>query len=111
VGGRLVLRGEDAGAFHRDIDVHLAPGQLGGVALGQDPDGPASDAEPAVHDRDLVREAAVDRIVLQQVRVDLHVAQVVDGDHLDILAPGFIDRAHHQPPDPPEAVDRHPNRH
>src|SRR3712207_7079768 len=43
--------------------------------------------------RHLAREAAVHGIETQEMRVGLDRAEIVHGDHLDVLAPGFDDGA------------------
>jgi hypothetical protein len=50
-------------------------------------------------------------IVLQQVSVDVHRAQVVDGDEVDIIATGLHCRTHRQPADAAKTINRYPNRH
>jgi hypothetical protein len=35
MGGRFLLRGEDAGAFENDIDAEILPGKLRRIALGE----------------------------------------------------------------------------
>ena len=56
-------------------------------------------------------EAPVDRIVAQQVRIGLHVAQVVESDDGEIGAAGFVNCAQDVAADPPEPVDGDANRH
>ena len=75
--GGLAL-GEDAGAFERDVDPELFPRQLRRVALGGDADLAAAGVEPVLAGGHLVRIAAVDAVVAQQVRVGLDGAEIVD---------------------------------
>ncbi len=105
----LFLGGEDAGAFHDDVDV--APGQVGRVADRRDLDRTAADVDRIARNRDLGGEAAVDRVVAQQMRIGFDRAQVVDRHDLDIIAPRFDDRAQHVPTDPAKAVDRYLDSH
>ena len=61
--------------------------------------------------RDRAREAAVHRVVAQQMGVRLDRAEVVDRHHLDVGAPRFDDRPQHVAPDPAEPVDRYLHSH
>jgi len=106
---RLAL-GEDAGALERHVDTELAPGQLGRVALGGHLDRPAADIDAVAAHRYVVGITAVDRVVAQQVRIGLDRAQVVDADHLYVVAPGLRRGAQNQPADTAEPVDGNPNR-
>src|ERR1019366_6192348 len=65
----FVLGGEDAGAFHRDVDAEILPRQRGGVLDGGDLDGAVADADGVAFDRDLAGEAAVHAVEAQQVRI------------------------------------------
>ena len=47
----------------------------------------------------------------QQVRVGLDRAEIVDGDHLDVLAAGFGDGAQDVAADAAEAIDGNAYRH
>ncbi len=107
----LVLRREDAGAFERDVDAEILPRQLRGVLERRDLDGAVADADGVALDRDLARKAAVHRVVAQQVRVGFHRTEVVDADHLDILAARLGDGAQHVTADPAEPVDPDTNGH
>ncbi len=113
LGGALLGR-EQAGALHRHVDALI--GHLGRVAFRGDPDRPPS--APAVADGhgvprhlDLTREAAVDAIVFEQVRVGLGAAQIVDGDRHEVVSPALDHRPQHQPSDATEPVDRDLHRH
>ena len=103
--------GEDAGAFERDIDPQFLPRQFRRVALGGDPDLAAAGVHPVLAGGDLAGKAAVHAVIAQQVRVGLDRPQIVDADDLDLPARVLQGRAHHQPPDPAESVDRYPYRH
>jgi hypothetical protein len=61
----LVLGGEDAGAFHRDVDAEILPRQRGRVLDGGDLDGAVADADGVAFDRDLAGEAAVHAVEAQ----------------------------------------------
>src|SRR5205085_4065536 len=107
---RLAL-GEDAGAFERDIDAELAPRQFRRVALGGDADLAAADIHPIVAARDLAGEAAMDAVVLQQMRVGRDWPQIIDADDLDLAVLVLVRRAQYQAADAAESVDCNPYRH
>ena len=111
VGGGLLLGGEHAGGLQDDVDAEVAPGQLGRVALGQELErAVALDRDRVVGVRDLGAEAAHDRVVLEQVGHGADVAEVVDGDDLDVGTLG-VDRPEEAPSDAPEPVDADSNGH
>ena len=99
--GRL---GEEAGRLDDDVHAELAPRQLRRVTLGEDLDRGAADRDPVVGDRDVRRIATEDRVVLEQMRHRLHVAEVVRGDELDVGTCG-VEGAVEVAADPAEAVD------
>ena len=111
VDGRLVAVAEDAGALEHDVDAEVLPRQLGRIALRQHLDLVAVDGDALVVGADLAGERAVHRVVLEQMRVRLDVAEVVDRDELDVVAAFLHRRAQNQAPDAPETVDANPNRH
>ncbi|MCY1536942.1 hypothetical protein D9M68_724180 [compost metagenome] len=81
----LFLGREEARALQDHVDLQLAPGQLGRVAVGQHADLVAVDDHEVAVDFDGARELAMGRVVARQVRVGLGIAQVVDGDDFDIV--------------------------
>src|SRR5690606_1956460 len=85
VGAGLFLGGEEARALEHDVYLELAPGQFGGVAVGQHANAVASDDHVVAVDFDRAGEAAVRRVVTGKVGVGLGVAQVVDGDDFDVV--------------------------
>ena len=85
VGRRLFLGGEEAGALQHDVDVQLAPRHFGRVALREHADLVAVDDHVVAVDFDGARELAVRGVVAGQVGVRLGVAEVVDGDDLDVV--------------------------
>ncbi len=103
LGGVLAL-GEEAGRLDHDVDAEVAPGQVGRVALGQHLDLLAVDHQRALVGLDGAREAAQDRVVLEQVGHRGRVDQVIDGDELEVRA-RRVRRAEHVAPNPPETVD------
>ena len=108
---RFLPRREDPGAFQRHVDAEVGPGQPRRVALAEHLDRPRADVDRAFRHLDRAGEAPVDRIVAQQVRIGLHVAQVVEGDDGEIGAAGFMNCAQDIAADPPEPVDGDANRH
>src|SRR5690606_37348771 len=82
----VFLLGEDAGRLDDDVDTQLAPGDVGGVALGEHLDRLAADGDRVGGVGDLLLEAAQDGVVLQQVCGGRGVTQVVDSHDLDVGA-------------------------
>ena len=112
VGRGLVLGGEDAGAFERDVDAQIlraaaSPGSRSAVTLILPR--PTSIESPSTVDG--AGEAAVDAVVAQQVGVGLDRAQVVDRHHLDVAAAVLDDRAQDEAADAAETVDGDANGH
>ena len=56
-------------------------------------------------DLDRPGEASVDAVIFQQMRVGLHIGQIVDGNEVKIVAAGFEIGSQNQPADPPKSVD------
>jgi hypothetical protein len=100
---------EDAGALEDNIDAQLAPGKVGGVALGHVLDLLAVDDEVAVAGRDLALEGAVGRIILQQVGHNIDIGQVVDSNELDLGV--FDSNSEHIASDTAETVDTNLDTH
>ncbi|MNN64805.1 hypothetical protein D3C81_1802670 [compost metagenome] len=86
-------------------------GQVGRVALGRDLDLAGADVDPVLARGDRAGEAAVHRVIAQQVGVGLDRAQVVDRHDLDVRAAMLDDRAKHEAADAAEAVDGDANGH
>ncbi len=104
-----LLRGEDAGALQNDV--HVAPGQLGGVAHRGHADRASAHVDAVRAGRHLLREAAVHAVVAKQVGVRLDRAEVVERDHLDVVAARFHDCPQDVAADPAESVDRYLDGH
>ena len=82
----------------------VLPGNVARVALREDGDGAAVDHELPVLGLDSAIEAAVDRVVLEQVRHVLEVHErIIDGNNLNAGVRGG--GAAHEAPDAAEAVD------
>src|SRR5262249_17418624 len=102
---------EDAGAFERDVDAEVLPGKLGGILFGGDLDLAIAKADRVALDLDLAREAAVHRVVAQEVRIGFNRPEIVERDDLDILAAGLRDGAQNVAADAAKSVDGDPDGH
>src|SRR3954467_12660745 len=103
--GGLVLRGEDAGAFHRDVDPEILPGQLRGIPLGGHLDLVAAAADRVAIDGHGAGETAMDAVEAKQMGIGLDRAEVVDADYLDVLAAGLGDGPQDVTADAAKTVD------
>ena len=75
---------EDTGALDDDVDLHLLPGEVEGVAIGHDGDVLAVDGDGGVIDNLHVGvEGAEDGVVLEEVSRGLGAAGLVDADDLE----------------------------
>jgi len=81
---RAVEVGEEAGRLDDVVHADVAPLEVGGVALGGGADGLAVDDEVFVVGGDFAVEAAVDRVVLEEVGEGVVIEEVVDADHFDV---------------------------
>src|SRR5262249_17096090 len=77
---------------------------LGGIALGRHAHPAAAGIDGALLGLDLAPERSMHAVVAQQVRVGLDRPQIVDRDHLDVLAVSLGDGAQDEAPHAPEAV-------
>ena len=111
MGRGLFLRGEEAGAFERDVDAEIPVRQLRRVLDRRDLDALAVDDDEIAVDLHLCGELAVHGIVAEQVGVGLDGTQIVDRHDLDVRTTAFHDSAQDVAPDTPEAVDRDLHRH
>ena len=98
-----LARSEEPGGLDDDVDAELVPGQRLRIALAEHAERRAVDADRVAVDLDS-REAAVRRVVVEQVREDVRRREVVDRDDVE-LAPALEVRANEVAPDPAEAVD------
>src|SRR5438128_1534370 len=101
----LLLAGEQAGAFERDVDPEVLPRKLRRIADRERLDRPDAAIDGVALDRHLTGESAVDRIEAQQMRIGLRRGQVVDGDDVDIFAIALDDRAQHHAADAAKSID------
>ena len=99
--------GEEPGRLEHDVDAQLAPWKRGRVALGQHLDVDVAGADRAVTDLDLLPERPERRVVAQQMRHGLRVAEVVRRDDLEVAA-ALQMRTEEVAADPAESVDAHP---
>ena len=71
-------------AFYDHIHTQLAPGQVRRIAVGKHGHVLAIHHQAIIRHFDIEIADAVDGVVLQQVSSGGFVAQIVDGDHLDL---------------------------
>ncbi|GAA2936070.1 hypothetical protein GCM10020221_34790 [Streptomyces thioluteus] len=108
--GRVLALGEDAGGLDDDVGAQLAPGQVGGVALGHRLERHVTDGDRVVGVADVLLQATEDAVVLQQVHQGGIVGQVVDADDLDVRTL-LQQRAEVVATDTAKAVDAYADRH
>ena len=75
---------EDAGTFNHDVDLLLAPWQIGWVAFRVDADFFSVDDQILVVRTDFAVKAAVNRVVLEQHRQSVVVSKVIYGDYFEL---------------------------
>src|ERR1700730_9199335 len=100
---RLVACREKPGRLDYDLRAEFAPRQLGWVALGEHAKSVAVEHDLIALHLDLMRERAVNRIMLEQMGERLCVGDIVDGNDFEILL--MKRRAEEHAPDTAEAVD------
>lgn len=114
--------GEQAGRFDDDVHAQIFPRQGGGAFLdGQALDLLAVDDQRVVLGKagvgllanDRPRELALGGVILQQVGEVIGRDEVVDGDHLDLLAQQTLiaDRPEDQPTNAAEPINTNTNCH
>ncbi len=108
--GRLAL-GEDARALEHESDSERAPRKLRQVLLGDHLDRPGADVHDVALELDAAMEPPMHAVVAEQVSVGRRWCEIVDGHHLDVVAPTLGDRTQDVAADAPEAVDGDPHRH
>ena len=84
----LLLGQEQAGGLHHVLSLQLAPGDVGGVALGKDGNGLAVDDDGVLGGLHGAGELAMHGIILQHIGQVSGGAQIVDANDLDL---GVID--------------------
>ena len=103
---RAVFLGEASRALHHHVDAQLAPGQLGRVGLGQQPNPLTADHEGVFAlDADVHGQLAVHGIPLEQVGHLSGIGEIVDGDELEVVARAFQCSAEGEASDAAEAID------
>ncbi len=112
VRGGFFAVGEQTGAFKDDIDVLGFPWQLGRVADSADSDTVTIDCQTFAVAFDGAAERAVNCVETQQMSVHLAIAQIVDGDDLQVLPVALgIECAQDVAADPAKTVDCNANSH
>ena len=110
VGRGLRALGEEAGALDDHVDADVAPGQVRGVALGEDLDLLVVHVDVVVVRVDVARVAPERRVVVEQVRERPGVGDVVHRHDLDVRL-AERRRPEDVPPDAAEPVDPHAYAH
>src|SRR5881628_146218 len=105
--GRRVA--EDAGRLDDDVDPEVPPRERGRVLLRADANLAPVDEDGFALRLHVGGEAAVNGVVLEEVREGFGVGQVVDADDLDVLR--VERRAEEDAPDATEPVDADSNAH
>jgi hypothetical protein len=100
--------GEEPCRLDHDVDAQIAPGQVLGIAFGEEEEIVTSDGDLAVPDLDVLGQAAQHRVVLEQVSHRLGVPEVVRSDDFEVPAPLQVSPKE-VAPNTPEPVD--PNLH
>ena len=112
VGAGLFLGGEQAGALQHHVHVQILPGQFAGITLGQHLDLVAIDDQVIALDLDVTVELAMGGVVLGQVCIGFGLAEIIDGDDLDVvLLAAFIVGTQHIAANPAITIDCNANRH
>ena len=105
----LLLGQEQAGGLHHVLSFQLAPGDVLGVALGENGDFLAVDHDGVLGVADLSLALAVHSIILQHIGQVISGAQVVDADNLDL---GVIQAgAEHHAADTAKTIDANFDAH
>lgn len=102
--GGLRTRAKAARAFEYHVHLELVPGQLGRIGRVEDPDRVSTDADHPVAQLDVFGEAAVDGVVLEQMRKGSVIFEIVDRDELEIEL-ALVGRPQRSPSHSAEAVD------
>jgi hypothetical protein len=96
-------------AFDHDLRAHRRPVDFRRVFGFEDAKALAVDSDGILGVRHGLVQVAEDGIVLQQMGKSLRVSDVIDGHDFDVRMPQR--GAHDVPPDAPETVDSHFDRH
>ena len=111
VSGSFGFRVEGARAFERDVNAQVLPWQARGILDRCHLEFAVANADGVALNLYLAGEAAVHGIISQKVRVGLDRPEVIDRDHLDILAAAFDDGPENVAADAAESVDGDVNGH
>ncbi len=103
---------EKAGAFEDHIDTQLTPRDIRRIALREHANFVAIDDHVVTIDNDGSREFAMGGVVAGQMRVGFRVAQIVDGNDLNVIFfAAFIMSAQYIASDAAVAIDRNFDSH
>jgi hypothetical protein len=97
--------GEAAGAFHDDVDTEFAPRELLRVRFGEHGDVLPVGLEAAVGDGNIGREPAVHAVELEQQRIHVGRAEIVDRHEIQVLAAGLQEGPEGEPANSTKSVD------
>ena len=97
--------GEKASAFEGDIHIQLGPGELGGIALGGDADRAGAGVHLIAVNGDVIVQAPMHGIELQQMGVVFGRAEIIDADDGNIIAPRFQNGPVNQASNTSKSVD------
>jgi len=86
-------------------------GEILWIANGRNSNALARNDQVVTVNADLRREAAMNRIKTQQMRIGLDRTKIVDANDLDILSPGLHDRAQDIASNATEAVNENSDGH
>src|SRR5262249_50064973 len=118
LGARLDMRrgggagGEPPGGLDHDLHAEVAPREQFRFPFGEYLYRLIADGDGIAGDRHRLRQGAEHRVVLEQMRHRLDVAEVVRGHDLDTaVTPGGVQGPPETPADPPEPVDTNSNGH
>ena len=103
--------GEAARRLDDHVGAEVAPGQVGGVPLGEHLEAVPVDHEFVALGRHVAGEDAVHGVVLEEVRERLGVGEVVDRDDVEVGAAALEDGAEHEAADAAEPVDANLDGH
>lgn len=102
---RLLAFAELAGALKNKLHAKLSPRQALGVLFAENSDGMASDDQHIVRNLDRPRKPSMNCVVLEQMRVHLHRAQIVDRFDLEVLTARLANYAQPMRPKPLIAIE------
>src|SRR5690606_14813752 len=101
----LIATGKDTGAFKGNIDAFFLPWQFCRVAHSMNLDRAIANINRIAFDLYFLREATMDAVIAQQMRIGFHWTKIVDCDDLNIGAARFDDSAKNITADAAKTID------